>query len=186
MKEKHREWAKLSATRKSRPVESTRKTVRFRDLPGVDGLENACFLLMDRRGNLPPEIEERARDLSLQVFGITEAETKYVWPDEYFDHHPDSYEAYPFIVQAEAHERRFEAMKLPDDEKVKYLKNLGWDFGDERGEPLRSIRLFVRQAEAVSKGIAGQWPDLEATAEAKTFSQLEKEAKEWAARRRHS
>lgn len=48
-----------------------------------------------------------------------------------------------------------------DEDKVVYLRPLGWDLTDDKGQPLRITRHVCRVIEAVAKGVAGTAPDAE-------------------------
>jgi hypothetical protein len=185
MKERHREWAKLSAVRRRKPAEPVeRREVLVRDLKGIEAFDRSCFLRANRRGELPAELDDAARDLSLAIFGLSVAEPAYVYPDAYYECDEDTPEAWAFERARDAFEARFTIAKLPDDEKVQALLDLGWDFRTAQGEPLSCLRLFLRQAEAVGRGIAGRWPDIEVSRAAKTEARLAEEARVWAQSRR--
>ena len=57
------------------------------------------------------------------------------------------------------YEQQFRCQHLSYSEMQLYLRKLGFDFTDDKGDPLLITELFCRQVEAVSKGIGGRMPD---------------------------
>ncbi len=145
MKPKYAEWAKLTAHRKSREVLAP---IRVLNLPGFREIEDKFILYQSRSGHLPPEVESACEELSLKTFGTTRSATQFEWPDDYWD--SDEYSPERDRIQRwfSEFERRFETEDLADDDRAAVLKRLGLDFTDDRGDPLRCIRVFSRQAEA--------------------------------------
>lgn len=87
-------------------------------------------------------------------------------------------------MEHDRHEQRFETNDCSDDEAVEILLRLGLDFRDERGFPLRCVRLFRRQAEAAAKGIVGNMPECEAVSLKQWETTLEADARSFLKRRR--
>ena len=156
MKDKHKAWANLG--RKPKPAPKT--IIRFLDLPGIRELEDKCLLGDFDRGRPDGPFEEKLREVSMKLFGITKAETEFDFPHGYFDLDDEDPEKWAISEQYWAHEDRFTVCRLPYEDKLETLKALGWDFTDGRGDLLRVTDFFVRQAEAASKGIAGHMPDM--------------------------
>lgn len=112
-----------------------------RSLPGIADLE--VDLLM-RRNEYDGIEEDLAWSVARKLFGL-------VWDDVYrvWDQHGDS------LIT------RFE---LADDETMNSMLQLGVDFSDDRGNPLRCTNLLAAFAEIAARGLAGHLPDPEAAA----------------------
>jgi hypothetical protein len=153
--------------------------IRALDIPGMRSIEDRMPF---RSGVVAPELQKDADEVSRQTFGITRNNT---WSD-----YPDDFESLSDSRKIAAnekwdrHERRFETTDLPDDKRRDVLKRLGIDFSDERGWPLRCIRLFDRQVEAASKHIVGKMPDRDSIRAAKWGSNFEADAHTWQKKRR--
>lgn len=164
--------------------------IRVRDLPGVEALEAKLLLYAPRRGPLPDRLLDEVNAVSQQLFGITQQETEFRWPDDY-PRNDETYDPWaPEIIETERrykeHELRFKTTDLTDEEALILLRGLGLDFSDERGHPLRCTMLLSRPAEAATRGIAGKLPDAVAAKEGRWEKELT-EAREafMASKRRH-
>lgn len=153
MKARHAEWAKLGA---SRTPGQAHPMIRMLALPGFRTLEDKLLIYSRHRGAIPPDVEQAANELSLQTFGITQADTEFEWPEE-CEEFSEEWERTQ--KQYERYECRFETTNLSEEDTVVSLKRLGFDFSDDRGIPLRCTKLFNRQAEAAAKGFKGRMPD---------------------------
>src|SRR5262249_15625853 len=133
------EWSKLSVGGAAKPKP---KMIRVRDLPGVGELE--LFIL----GHAPPRgygiryFEDQADEVSKKLFGLTRNDTMFRFPDDFESLPEFSEEAiriwnkYCDFEETSDDERD----DLTDDEMVEMLKELGLDFTDERGQPLRCTK----------------------------------------------
>jgi hypothetical protein len=130
--------------------------IRILDLPGVRDLEGSILLHRDDPGRIVHEVAL----VSQKLFGITQEDTRFEVPDEYWDLPEFSPERVQIEEQYEAHEDQFETGNhLTDDETMELLAKVGLDFSDERGLPLRCTKQMARPAEAAAKGIKGKLPD---------------------------
>jgi hypothetical protein len=173
------EWVGLGArSKRAKPA-----VIRVRDLPGFLGLEDA-LRLAPLRGPMSPELEDRVDELSRKTFGVTRAATEFVFPDEYEDYGPYDHERFEIECKADDHERQYETAQLDRDQRVQRLRELGFDFTNSSGQPLQSIDLFARQAEAVAKRRMGHMPDLAAASHERFASQIAAEAEAFLARKR--
>ena len=180
-KERVLEWVKLtSGSRRA----TNEPAIRVRDLPGARKLEDKLFLYTSMSGVLPPEIEDMVLTFCQATFGLNPADTKFQWPDEYWDYEEDSPERWRIERRRAAHEARFETTRLSHAEAMVVLKRLGLDFSDDRGEPLRCTPHLSRAAEAAAKGIAGKMPDRAAANLASWEDQVRAEAERFARKKR--
>ncbi len=154
---------------------ANRSMVRLLDLLGFQEFEDRL-----QRATFEQVLHSDGDDLSKQTFGLTYADTL-LW--EYEQH--DSLSAtdrkdYERVLAK--HEARFRTANVDDVARVEILATLGLDFTDCIGRPLKCTRLFCRQAEmAVRNG----WKPQRALADTELWgSQLEKEAKLFASRKR--
>ncbi|MGB8276842.1 MAG: hypothetical protein WCF20_02745 [Methylovirgula sp.] len=147
---------KLGAAGKSTAVHSP---IRMLNVPGFQALEDKLLIYSSLHGEVPPEVEKVACELSIKTFGVTHEDIEFEIPDEYWDYDVSSPECARIEKDYEEYESRFETTDISDEEVAEVLKRLGLDFYDDRGFPLRCTRWFSRQAEAAAKGIKGRMPD---------------------------
>ncbi|WP_296744846.1 hypothetical protein [Mesorhizobium sp.] len=158
MKKRYAEWLKLTAAAepdRALPLVPT----RVLDLPGFDTIERKLLLYTTARSELPPALEVEVNDLSKKTFGITMSDTMFAFPAHYNALHEASQERWDIDDEFYEHEEKYETSEATDDEVVAILADLGLDFNDSRGFPLRCTKLFSRQAEAAAKGLLGKMPD---------------------------
>ena len=125
----------------------------MRDLPAVSELERVLLLYSDDL----PRVEQQVSDVSLKLFGITNADT--IFYDDDAEAPEGSAARDRFEERWDQHEERFDSPAMTDDEAMDLLQALGLDFSDDRGQPLRCTKYLMRLAEAAAKGIAGKMPD---------------------------
>jgi hypothetical protein len=138
MKARFEEWRKLTGNAKPIIANAVAAPIRILDVPGFREVEDNLLLYAPHLSTWPPDFVALFDDLSKQTFGVTNKETLFENPD---------------------HEDQFDTAEATDDEAVKILLQLGLDFRDEYGFPLRCVMLFCRQAEAAAKGTMGKMPD---------------------------
>lgn len=176
MKKRFQEWSKLTE-----PVavpDGERGAIGMLGLPGFQRMEDLLLLHPPRQGDLSPQVEDYANHLSGETFGIVQNDTFFDLPSGYDDMPEWSPERCEIDAKWDAHEEQFETATATDDETVPILLKLGFDFHDhKRGQPMRSVMLFARQAEAAAKGIMGKRLDVEAARLEQFASALEREAK---------
>lgn len=177
MKKRHEAWWKL--TGQNPPVQyKTNAPIRMLDLPGFQRMEDKLLLNPQRQGLLSPEVEDFADNLSKETFAIVRNDTLFELPREYDELPEWSDEFQEIEAKWEVHEEQFETAEASDDEAIPILLRLGFDFRDQRGQPLLCVKLFARQAEAAAKGILGKLPDREAAGLESWASALEREARQ--------
>jgi hypothetical protein len=109
---------------------------RFLRMPGVQALEDKLLL-----GTAPANFESQCDEVSQKLFGITRWDIASLF---------DGMTREQMIV--EYHTKFAIENYVYDDDKVDYLKTLGWDFTDNIGRPLNVMPLFCLQAEAIARG----------------------------------
>lgn len=141
-----REWIDMGQKSQKEPL-------RIIDLPGVRELEDRLLIYSGDQGRC----EDLAALVSHSIFGIADRNTRFEAPSDLA-----SEMHYSVLARIEAgrleyeHEANFGAGDdLTDDEIVEVMDDLGFDFRDDRGQPLRCTKLLCRAAEAAAKGIAG-------------------------------
>jgi hypothetical protein len=160
-------------TQKMSPIE-------IRKIPSILTVERKLFFtaLPDQ---LEAELEELVDKTSFDVFGITEKQTKFNFPDDYEYLSSDSERRWQIDDEFEEHEADYLTAQEGELGSVEVLLRVGVDFRDENGFPLKCTRYLKRQAEIAAKGKMGKLPDItainEANWEENTFSKFEKEAK---------
>jgi hypothetical protein len=122
--------------------------------------------------------------LSRSTFGVVRADTVFVFPDGYHDLPDWSNEKWAVTRRYHKFEDQFETSNATDDEMVATLLKIGFDFRDERGNPLRCTKSFARQAEAAGKGIMGKMPDRTAIELGNWEKRIEQAAKDHLNRKR--
>jgi hypothetical protein len=155
--------------------------IRVRDLPGVSELEDRLLLY----GTDPGRREDISVWVSRDLFGIGKFETRFQYHrsvDEITD--PFEYQAVEQLRVA--HESNFETGDhLTDDEIMSVMVELGLDFSDDRGQPLRCTKELCRPAEAALKGIMGaRMQDLAEVKLENWGDNLEREAQAFLAKKR--
>ncbi|MDR7224365.1 hypothetical protein [Aminobacter aminovorans] len=177
MKKRYEEWLKLTGSDSpaSEKIEQA-SPLQIRRLPGFQQIEDKLLLYSSVRGTLPPDVEKAVDDLSLNTFGITATQTEFAFPEHYQALPVYSDELREIEDAYYEFEDRFDTSDATDDEAVEILLGLGLDFRDERGFPLRSTKLFMRQAEAAAKEIAGCLPSRGDVEVAQWKTTLEQEA----------
>ncbi|HEY1710570.1 MAG TPA: hypothetical protein VGG10_20030 [Rhizomicrobium sp.] len=172
MKQRHREWATLTA----KPNKAIR---RLRELPGVQELENDKLLNDRLRIDNDDRLNARIEETSIKLFGIRRMDTVFQFPPNWEAIENDDWdEADRILAQEEAHEARFYCNDEHSEvDQLAHLHERGWNLSDERGNPLRLFWWFARQVEAVAKGYMGRAPDMGAVNLQKWENSLAEEAK---------
>jgi hypothetical protein len=161
---------------------SPSKILRMKDHPRIQMLEQKLLLWSYPGRANTPELDSLIDEVSIELFGITSAETEFKRPAEY-DELPMR-QQWAVDHQYDEHETPFDAVDLAPDEVVPVLKRLGFDFTSDHGQPLRCTKILSRQALAAARGMMGRRPD-PAEFKAKGFeSWLKSEAEAFTSRRR--
>ena len=172
-------WANLGQKAPPLPLSPPKRVIRILDLPGFQALEDKRVVTQPARGPLTADFEASVDALSESTFGITKAQTEYEPPYEYWEMSEDDPAKWAIGHAWDEHDKKFASSDLPYDERVAYLKDLGWDFTDQRGNLLQITELFCRQVEAVSKGLGGRMPDTASIGLESWATQVEREAREF-------
>ncbi len=139
-------YSEDAAGSESRPI------IVMRNVPCIQALETDLLLYGFSGGSLTHRGEDAVNRVSKELFGVTLTQLDLDDDDEWTDED----------VEDEEQEDEGEYIRtvgMMDDEVVKYLKTLGFDFTDARGFPLRCTLHLRCQAEAAAKGIIGRMPD---------------------------
>ncbi|MGV1758883.1 hypothetical protein ACQZ6F_19070 [Rhizobium sp. A22-96] len=184
MKKRHEEWLKLTGQAPLPSPQVPAQPIRMLDLPAFQRMEDKLLINTPRVGQLSPEVDDFAKDLSRQTFGIAQSDTLFELPTNYNDLPDWSPERWRVEHNWREHEEQFITTDVSDEHAIEILLGLGLDFRDQRGQPMRRVKLFARQAEAAAKGIMGRLPDREAASLESWASALERDAKEHMSRKR--
>lgn len=157
MKDKFKSWQNLKY--EPRLVAQSSITIKIREILRFQELENDLVCDWVATGHHARSVR-KIDELSKQVFGITEAETDFIFPENYSSLIEGSHEKNTINNAFRKHEESYSTAKVSDEEAVKILLELRIDFRDINGHPLRLTRFFKKQAEAASKGIKGKFPDV--------------------------
>ncbi len=175
-------WAKVASGPLRIVTERKKEPIRIIDLPGVRALEDRILLSGRARGYH----EDIVASVSSELFGVSHFDLQFKIPEEYRD-----LPSYKIRQQMElqrlslVHESQFQTHdSLTDDETVSIMAQLGFDFTDDLGRPLRCTKLMSRAAEAAAKGIMGRMPERGAIELKKFELDLEKARDAFLAKRR--
>jgi hypothetical protein len=179
-----KKWSQIAtavreAPRTTQPI----GPIRVLDFPEVTELERYLLLYA---GSDEHQTDQKVEAVSRQLFGIIGSETEFKWPEEYWKlpDHP-TLERYLIEVAWRNHEDQFETSReLTDDETVDVLSEVGLDFTDGRGQPLRCTKLLARAAEAAAKGIKGKMPERQVAQLARFEEMLTKDREAFLASKR--
>jgi hypothetical protein len=131
--------------------------IRLIDLPGVAEIEALLVKAQATNGKNwqwcqhHDDAEKLARQVSMRLFGIAEAETHYV-EDEGRSREDNDNEGGCW----ESHFRGFVQGSQPWP--WARWEDLDWDVNGSDGEPLRALKFFYRQIVAVERGLCGRLP----------------------------
>ena len=143
MKDRHQQWAKLSHRYRPPPPPVP---VMMRDLPGIRDLEAKILLNSNRRGELEPHFEDAVDARCREIFGVSGPETEFVWPPQFYDLKEDQQEYWDVLDCYHEHEDQFETPKLDPESRMRRLRELGLDFANDDGQPLRCLSYFTSSA----------------------------------------
>lgn len=160
--------------------------LRIRELEGILELEGKFLLNPPRNGKASPQLAEYIDQLSTKLFGITEEDTYFKYPDNFENLIEGMPEWWRVQSRANEFEDRFSTGQMTDDEAVLALLVMGVDFRDERGDPLRCTKFLCRQVEGAVFKVIGHLPDAEELGLKTWESKLRKEAQLHQARKGRS
>lgn len=178
MKDRFKMWDQIAASvlppKPAAPRTARNEMVKVIRLTGFQQIEDKILLAFGRQSH---EVDDLVDLVSKETFGITYTDTLFERPRNYRETFLPSDEDYEIDDRWHAHEEQFETEGMPDDYVVEHLKELGIDFTDDKGQPLRCTTRFCRQAEAAAKGIMGKMPDPATGSLERLKDNLEEEAR---------
>lgn len=134
-------------------------------MPGIRDLEARALLEGATKDRHTDEFALKFHETCQSLFGITEFETHFKYPDAYYVGELSEEEEIKLEEQEEEYEAQFETHKMDwEEDIVEYLHRYNWDLTDDRGQPLHLAKIICRVIEAVAKGIKGKAPDAEVIA----------------------
>lgn len=187
MKDRFKIWDKVAAgILPPKPIAARTPTspmVKVIRLTGFQQIEDKIRLAFGKQSH---EVDDLVNVVSKEIFGITHNDTLFEPPRNYGQSVLPTQEDFEVEDRWDAHEEQFETEDMTDEEVVEYLKPYGFDFADDRGQPLRCTKRFCRQAEAAAKGIMGKMPDPATGSLDRLKNNLEEEARRFAQRKRRA
>ena len=139
------------------------------------------LLYSSREGILSPELNKFINKISIQLFGTKKSDTKFKFPEGFYELADDSEERLLLNEKYYDYEDGFETTYMTDEEIVEFFLTRGLDFGDQHGRPLLCAKILSRQAEAAAKGIVGSLPNIGNIRLVSWGNKLEREALEFRA-----
>lgn len=132
--------------------------IKMIDLPGFRELEDHLLTNLSSTYRMDSRREAEVERMSIELFGITAEDTKLEPTEDDWLLPNDRREQ--VLQRCDAHERKFKTERMTDLKAMGHLLDLGLDFRNDYGQPMHSMRLFSRQAEAASHDILGaRFPD---------------------------
>ena len=162
------------------PKISSSEPITIRSIPVISELEQKLFFT-NLPSQLEVELENQVNAASKYVFGITEDQTKFLYPDNYSDLAKGSEKWSKVEIDFIEYEEDYLTSYYGDEDTIEILKLLGIDFSDENGNPLRCTRYLKRQAEVAAKGLKGHLPDITKMKDEDWQKKLEEDAKTFSA-----
>lgn len=176
-------WAKVASRPLPKLHQENAVPLLLRDIAEVRRLED---LLLLHRGDFD-RCEEVAADISRKIFGISDYDTRFKIPSklqERLHYSPES--GMKAWGMQRAHESQFDNHdNRTEEEIVDVMLKFGFDFRDDRRQPLRCTKFLCRPAEAAAKGICGgKMPDRKEIDVKQFAARMEQEAREFLANKR--
>jgi hypothetical protein len=160
-------------------ISSKTAPIEIRKIPSILKIEDK-LLFTCLPDQLEAELEELVDKVSVEVFGITTLQTIVQHPDDCAELQEDHEQYLIKLKEFFEHEEDYFTQDYGDEDSILILLELGLDFRDENGFPLRCTRYLKRQAEIAAKGKLGKLPDIaaidEANWEKNTFAKIQEEA----------
>ena len=111
-----------------------------------------------RRDGISPEFQSQCDATMLKLFGMDASGTEFQAPAGWYGRlKREDVSQMKRDFEAQFHTSK---MKWPEDQAA-YLKTLGWDLTDDKGNALLITKQFARVVEAVAKRIAGHAPNMD-------------------------
>lgn len=132
--------------------------IPVRHLPGIAGLEAAIRLNRAARVGHDHDLDRRAAEISLEVFGLSAGDTEFPCahfapdkPDEEWSRAEND----RFAAAERAHWEQFTFLFSDDVDDPHCWDRLGWDVRGEDGHLLECLPFFARQLVAITNGLGG-------------------------------
>ena len=132
--------------------------IRLSRLPGVPAIEAALLLNRSARVKSDPDLDRRADEVGVRIFGISEHQTEFQYPDWYY--HDDEVERdeekLEILYNAEREWRaHFDVLWTANSDPITVWNGLGWDVRADDGHPLHCLPYFQRRMLCSCRSIAG-------------------------------
>lgn len=128
--------------------------IKVIDLPGFLDAENRFLLYRPALGEIPADLANFFDDLSKNTFGITENDTRYRYPDEYYAYAASDVRRSECEDAHDWNESCYQTSSLIADDVADHLLERGFDFRHDDGRTMLITKHFCRQAEHAANG----WP----------------------------
>lgn len=132
--------------------------IRLSKLPGVPAIEAALLLNRSARVKSDPDLERRADEVGMRIFGISEHQTEFQYPDWYYyeDEVEWDDEKLEILLDAEREWRaHFDVLWTANSDPISVWNSLGWDIRSDDGHPLHCLQYFQRKMVCSCRGIGG-------------------------------
>lgn len=133
--------------------------IKVLTLHGVQAIEDKLLFETPRKGCLSAEVEKAVDDLARRLFGYCSSDVCFHWPNGYERFPEDSSEIALLHQKSDEFEDALETVLVDLDDKILILRELGLDFTDANGRPLRCTEYLSRTAEAAARGLMGRMPE---------------------------
>ncbi|WP_157803319.1 hypothetical protein [Brucella pituitosa] len=130
------------------------EAIRVIDLHGFVEAENRFLLHRSAHGELPADLASYFDELSINTFGITEDDTKYRYPDEYYGYPASDPRRAEYEDCHDWNESCYDTSRMNADDAADYMLERGFDFRHDDGRTMLITKHFCRQAEHAGNG----WP----------------------------
>ena len=147
--------------------------IRMLDFPAIARLEHEFISgHCPSIGQTEPDLWTRIDLHSIEIFGITYDDAASYWPPKLEGLPEDAIEKEKF--EKENFQTHF---TNSGPERIRILKDLGFDFSDDYGLCLNVTDHFMFQAEAVGRGLIGRMPDISSLKLQNWSAKMENEAR---------
>lgn len=130
--------------------------IKLSRLPGVMSIEGAMLLNRSARVKSDPDLERRADEVGMRIFGISEHQTEFQYPDWYYDDEVEwDEEKLDILHEAESEwSAHFDILWTANSDPITVWASLGWDVRGDDGHPLQCLPFFQRKMVCSCRGIA--------------------------------
>ncbi len=175
----NRRRKKEAMARAEMAVSSIPVPIHMISMENFQAAEDKVRINASSRNELTTEVIEFIDGVSLATFGITQADTFFSYPEEYY-HLREGEELYWRISKEAAdHDDWYKTSSMDTEQSVEYLLGLKLDFRHPDGRPMSVTKLFARQGEAAMRGKMGKIPDYKGAMTKRWASGLESDIERW-------